>query len=148
VLAEMARKVLNRLTEFKVFTKAGMTEIKAGIMKATIKGVVLVAKLPVTDDGGDTIKSFGLESESFADFAGGETAAIGNDICGHGSAAFAVAAVNMLNDALALITAGKVEIDVRPLAAFFGKKTFEEKIHLDGVDGGNAEGVTDGAVGG
>ncbi len=59
-----------------------------------------------------------------------------------------VALVDVLDDALALIAAGEVEIDVGPLAALFGEKALEEQFHADGVDSGDAERVADGAVGG
>ena len=58
----------------------------------------------------------------------------------------AVALVDILDHALALIAAGKIDIDVGPFAAFFGKKAFEEEIHADRVDRGDSERVTDGAV--
>ena len=60
----------------------------------------------------------------------------------------AVTLVDVLDDVLAFVAAGQVEIDVGPLAALFGKKTLEEKFHADGIDGGDAERVADGAVGG
>ncbi len=61
---------------------------------------------------------------------------------------FSVALVDVLDDALALIAAGEIDIDVGPFAALFGEEAFEEEVHLDGVDGGDAEGVADGGVGG
>jgi len=64
----------------------------------------------------------------------------------HGRAALAVAAVDILNHFFAFVAAGQVEIDVRPLAALFGKETLEEKFHADGIDGSDAQGITDGAV--
>ena len=59
----------------------------------------------------------------------------------------AIALVDILDDALALIAAGKIDIDVGPFAALFGKKAFEEQIHADRIDRGDAERITDGAVG-
>src|ERR1019366_8660074 len=35
-----------------------------------------------------------------------------------------------------------------PLAALFAEEAFEEKVHADGVDGGDFERVADGAIGG
>src|SRR6202043_31198 len=52
------------------------------------------------------------------------------------------------NHFFAFVAAGQVEIDVGPLAAFFGKKALEEKFHADGIDCCDAERVADGAVGG
>ncbi len=59
-----------------------------------------------------------------------------------------VALVDVLNGALALVAAGKIEIDVGPFAALFGKKALEEQVHADRIDGGDAERVADRAVGG
>ncbi len=74
--------------------------------------------------------------------------AISNNIRSHGRAAFAVTAVNVLDNFFALVAAGQVEIDIGPLAAFLRKKPLKEKFHADRVDGGNAKGIADGAVGG
>ncbi len=60
----------------------------------------------------------------------------------------AVALVDVLDDALALVAGGEVDIDIGPFAALFGEEAFEEEVHADGVDGGDAERVADGAVGG
>ena len=49
---------------------------------------------------------------------------------------------------LALVAAGQVEIDVGPLAALFREEALEEQVHADGIDGGDAERIADGAVGG
>ena len=54
----------------------------------------------------------------------------------------------MLDDALALIAAGKIEIDIRPFAAFFGQKALEQQLHRHRVDGSDPERIADGAVGG
>jgi hypothetical protein len=55
-------------------------------------------------------------------FAPRHAVAIGDDVGGHGGAAFAIAFVQILNDAFALIAAGQIEIDVGPLAAFLERK--------------------------
>jgi hypothetical protein len=54
----------------------------------------------------------------------------------------------VLDDALALIAGGQVDVDVGPLPALFGEKAFEQKLHADRIDRGDAERVADGAVGG
>src|SRR5262249_28304700 len=38
-----------------------------------------------------------------------------------------------------LVSAGKVEIDIRPFAAFFGKKPLEQQFHADGIDSSDSE---------
>jgi hypothetical protein len=52
-----------------------------------------------------------------------------------------------LNDALALISAGKIEIDIRPFAALFGKKSLEQQIHFDRIDGGDSQRIANRAIG-
>ena len=94
------------------------------------------------------VERFGIEAERLADFARGGAAAIGDDVGGHGGAEFAVALVDILDGALALIAAGQIEIDVGPFAALFGEKALEQQIHADGIDGGDAERIADRAVGG
>ena len=60
----------------------------------------------------------------------------------------AVALVDVLDDLLALVARGQVEIDVGPLAALLGEEALEEQLHLHRVDGGDGQGVADGGVGG
>src|SRR5260370_36790166 len=55
--------------------------------------------------------------------------------------------VNALNVAFALISTGKVEIDIRPFASFFGKKSFEKQVHADRINGSDAQRVTHRAIG-
>ena len=99
-------------------------------------------------EAGDLVECLHVEAEDLADFARGEAAAVGDDVGGHGGAALAVALVDVLDDAFALFAAGEVDIDVGPLAALFGEEALEQQVHADGVDGGDAERVADGAVGG
>src|SRR6185369_14375648 len=49
---------------------------------------------------------------------------------------------------LAAVAARQIQVDVGPLAALLREKALEEQLHLDRVDGGDAEAVADGAVGG
>ena len=44
----------------------------------------------------------------------------------HRGAEFSVAFVDVLDHAFAFIAAGQIQIDVRPLAAFFGKEAFKQ----------------------
>ncbi len=148
VLAEMARHVLHGEAEFVIFAQAGMVEVESGVAETAVEGVVLVAKFPGGDSGGNFLERFRIEAERLAHFARSHAVAVSDDVGGHGGAALAVTLVDMLDDFFALVAAGQVEIDVGPLAAFFRKKTLEEQLHADGVDRGDPERVADGAVGG
>ena len=88
---------------------------------------------------GKPIERFRIESHGFADFARSGSVAIRDDIGSHGRAQRAVSLINVLDGPFTLIAAGKIEIDIRPLAAFFGKKSFEEQFHPHGIDRRDAE---------
>src|SRR5581483_693475 len=125
-----------------------MAKVKPRIMEASVQRVVLVAVLPVSVYGGEAVECFGFETQRLAHLASGEAAAISNYIGCHGRALLAITAVYMLDHAFALVAAGQVKIDVGPLAALFGEKSFEKKVHFDGIDSRDPERVTDSAVGG
>ena len=54
--------------------------------------------------------------------------------------------IDVLNGALALIAARKIEIDVGPLASFFGKEALEQQLHLHRIDCSDSKRVTHSAV--
>src|SRR6188508_2083008 len=62
------------------------------------------------------------------------------------AAGSSIARVNVLDDGLALIARGQVEVDVGPFAALLGEEALEEQLHLHRIDGGDGERVTDRAV--
>jgi len=144
----MPGHVLHREAKLVIFAQAGMREIESGVAEAAVERVVFVAKFPGGDGGGNLLERFRIEPERLAHFARGHAVAIGDDVGGHGRAALAIFLVEILDDFFALVTRGQVEIDVGPFAAFFGKKALEEQFHADGIDGGDAERIADGAVGG
>ena len=148
MLAKMPRHVLHGEAQLVIFAQARMLEIKPGIAEAAVEFVILVAELPGGDRGGNLVERFRIESQRLSHFPCCHAVAIGDDVRGHGSAALAITPVDVLNDLLAFIPAGQVEIDVGPFAALFGKEALKEQFHADGIDGGDAERVTDGAVGG
>src|SRR5215475_10105186 len=59
---------------------------------------------------------------------------------------FSITLIDILNGTFALIAAGKIKIDVRPFAALFGKKTFEQQVHADCINGSDSQRITDGAI--
>ena len=85
--------------------------------------------------------------QRLADFAHGAAAAIGDDVGGHGRAMFAIAAIDLLDHALATVAAGKVQIDVGPCLSAFAEEAFEEQIVGDRIASGDAEAVADDAIG-
>ena len=120
---------------------------KPAAWKLRLQRIVFVLPLPGADELGQAVEGFGVEAEGLARFACGGASAIGNDVGGHRRAQFAVTLIDVLNCPLALVAAGQVEIDVRPLATLFGEKALEKQVHADRIDGRDAERVADYAIG-
>src|SRR5207302_8730376 len=72
--------------------------------------------------------------------------AIRADISRHGRAQLAIAFVNILNGFFALVTAGQVQINVRPLTTLFRKKALKQQLHSHRINGSNGQRVTNRAV--
>jgi len=125
-----------------------MIHVEAGVFEIGLPIVFGAAPFELTDEAGEPVDGFGVKAESFADFARGGAAAIGDDVGGHGGAELAVTVVDILNSFFALVAAGKIEVDIGPIGALFGEEAFEEKLHANGIDGSDAEGIANGAVGG
>src|SRR5205807_900860 len=123
-------------------------DIQARVLKLALGRVFGILPFPGANQSRQAIDRRHLEAQRLADLARSRAPAIGDDIGGHGGAQLAVPLVNILNDALALVAAGQVEIDVRPLAAFFGEEALEEQLHTYRIDGGDAERKAHRAVGG
>ncbi len=87
------------------------------------------------------------ETEHLAHLADGALAAVGDDVGGHGGTARGEAAVDLLDDGLAALAAGEVEVDVGPGLAALAEESFEQELVADRVAGGDAERVADGGVG-
>ncbi len=147
VLAEVAREVLQADAELEVFGDARVLDVEAGVVEGVGHGVVLAAPLPLADERGEAAEGFLVEAEGFADFARGGLAAVGDDVGGHGGAELAVALVDVLDGLLAFFFGGEVEVDVGPLAAVLAEEALEEEVHLDGIDGGDFEGIANSGVG-
>src|SRR5204863_1710919 len=110
--------------------------------------VVIVAVAVRVEKLRQTIDLLERETERLSGLAHRAPRAVADDGRGHRRAAFAVAAIDVLDDLLPMISRGQVEVDVGPLAALLGEEAFEEEPHADRVDRGDAERVADRAVGG
>ena len=104
-------------------------------------------KVHAGDELREPADRLGILSENFAHLPDRHLDPVGDHVRGHRRSGEAVFPEDVLDHFLALIAGGQVDVDVRPLAAFLGEKTFEEEVHADGVDSGDAERITNGAVG-
>ncbi len=123
-----------------------MGEIESRIAQATVEGIVFVAEFPGRDRRRDPLQGVGVEAERLAHLARRHAVAIGDDIGRHRRPTLTVALVEILDHALTLVAARQIEIDIRPLASFFGKKTLEQQLHADRVHRRDAERIADHAV--
>src|SRR4051812_31195805 len=103
-----------------------MFRIEACFAKDFGAGIFWIFPAPMRDKFGETLEILRFESHCLTGVANSGPAAIGDDVSGHGGAALAVAFVNILNRALALVTAGEIEVNVRPFAAFFRQKPLKQ----------------------
>ncbi len=149
VLAEMARQVLDAQPQLGKRPHARHRRATGRLLRRLRPSVSVGStnsKLFITL-ASRSIVGVG-ERQRLADFARRAAAAIGDDVGGHRRAEPAVLLVDVLDDALAALAARQVEIDVRPLAALLREEALEQQVHRDRIDGGDAEAVADGAVGG
>src|SRR6266571_277331 len=109
----MTRQILYGLAQLKIFPDTRMAQVEAGIAKAVVEGVIRIAIFPLRDRSRDLAQSFRVKAEDFANFARCHATAVSNHIGSHGSAAFAIAAVQILDDGFAIVTTGEIKINVR-----------------------------------
>src|SRR5687767_4241565 len=145
MLPEMPRQSVDGAIQRDEGRHAGMIGGKAGFLdlRAQVHGVREIA---IGEERGKAIQNVPLKIEGLANFTRGAAATIGNDVRGHGCAVLAVTLVNFLDHPLAPITAGQINIDIRPAFTSFAEETFEKQFAADRIAGGDAEAVTDGAV--
>ena len=149
MLPEVPRQILDLHLEAHEVLHAQIGRIEAGAFQLRghrLDALADLAEVPGAEGLREFVGLLEREAERFADFARRGAIAIGDDVRGHRRAVNAVRFVDVLDDALALIARGKIEIDVRPLAALLGQKPLEQQLHRNRIDGGDAERVTDRAV--
>ena len=146
MLSQMTRQILHGLVKLKEFPDASIMQIESRIFELTCGRVLRIFPLPRVDQARQTSQRFVIKAQHLANFARSRSPTISNHVRSHRGAQFSITFIDILNRALALIAAGQIKIDVRPFAALFRKKTFEQEFHADRIDCGNAQAVTDRAV--
>src|ERR1700687_2745973 len=142
----MPGQILNFLAQFKKLSNAMLFEVQTRFLELSSERVLRIRVFPRTHKFSQPVQSFRIERKNFTNFASGGLAAVGDDIGGHRGAQLPIALVNVLNGASSLIPTRQIQVDVWPLTAFFGKKSFEKEIHPHGINGGNAKRIADRAV--
>ena len=142
----MARQILHSPAKLHVLGDAAMLNIKARIVEVASQRIVFILPLPGAHQPGQPIEGLGIEAQSLSCFACRRASAISNDVCGHRRTQFAVSLINVLNRLLALLSAGQIQIDVRPFAALFRQKALEQQIHANRIDRRDAQCIAHHAV--
>ena len=124
-----------------------MLQIEPASLEIAGERIFFIFVLPRVQQPRKPVEHFRVERQRLADFARRRTSAIGDHIGRHRRAQFAVSLIDILNRALALISAWQIQINIRPLAALLGKKSLEKQIHAHRIHGGNAQRIADRAVG-
>ena len=107
-----------------------------------------LAEIPATEPLRERVDLLGRIAEGLAHLARRGAVAIRDDVGRHSRAVRAVLLIDVLDDALALVSRRQVQVDVGPFAALLGEEPFEEQLHLHRIDRRDRQGVAHGAVGG
>ena len=147
MLPEMTRQVLDLAHQRDQPGKARRLDVDTAALEQRRQFVVAVAEFVDVVEPREAVDMFGREAQHLADLAHGAARAIGDHVGGHSGAALSVAAIDVLDDLLALVAARQIDIDVGPLPALLGEKALEQQLHPDRVDRRDPERIADRAVG-
>src|SRR5206468_8955657 len=114
MLSEMPWQILETQTELEKFADPLLAHIEAGDTELRFKSVRFILVFEMSDKPRQALQCFHIKTEHLSDFARSRAAAIGDDIRRHGSTQLAVPVIYVLNRALPLIAARKIQIDVGP----------------------------------
>src|SRR5258708_26817405 len=142
----MPRQILDAFAQLPIFPDARMVQVEAHLLKMIFEVIRWTAPFAAVHDARKLVEGLLIKSERFAHFPRRGAVAIGDDIRRHRRPELAVTLIYVLNRLLSLVPARQVEIDIRPLAAFFREKPFKEQFHADRIDRRNSEGIADRAV--
>ena len=145
MLAEMARQSVDRLIQPDERRHARMRFRQTRLLDLRLQ-IERVRKIAVREKVRKAVENIRRKIERFADLARRASAAISDDVRGHGRAVFAVTPVNFLDHTLAPVAARQIEIDVGPAFAAFAQETLEDEMIADRIDRRDAEAITDRAV--
>ena len=150
VLPEVARQVLDLEEEAQEVLRADVPRVEAG--RGDLAGEILhriadFAEAPAAELLGEVVHLLGRITHRLPRFARRRAVAVGDDVGCHAGSVGTVFRVDVLDDFLALVARGKVEIDVRPFSPLLREEPLEEQVHLHRVHGRDRKRVADGAVG-
>src|SRR5438067_943001 len=146
MLAQVSWQILNTLAQLPVLSDARMVQIEANLLKMIFEIVRWAAPFSAVHHARKLVESVLFESKSFAHLSRSGALTISNDVRRHCGAELAISLIHVLNHLLSLVSARKIQVNIRPFAAFFREKTLKEQFHPDRIDRRNSKGVANRAV--
>src|SRR5712672_3622815 len=143
MLAQMPRQFLQPHAQRMELPDTWMPHIQSSLAEICCQCIFGILIPPRTDKLCQLVEQIKIESQNLSNLASRGFPVVSNDVGRHRGAKFSVTFVNILNCALAFSAAGQIQIDVRPLAAFFGKKSLEEEFFLYRIRFRNSQHITD-----
>ena len=147
VLAQVPGQILDLLEETGEQTHRPVVSVEPGPLQPGLQGVAGVHVLEAAHVVGEAVDLLGGDPQYLANLSRGALVAVGDDVGGHGRSRRPVAGVDVLDDPLPAVPAGKIEVDVRPLPTLLRQETLEQQLHPHRVHRGDAEAVAHRAVG-
>ena len=133
---------LKELLDLRVF------EIKPCFAELLFGSIIRLFPAPDRRQTSEAVQRRRVESENLAHFSNSGAVPVRDHVGGHSRTALAVSLVNVLNDTFSFGAGRQINIDIGPLAPFFAQESFKEKPHANRIDSRDAQGITDGAIGG
>src|SRR5438477_6141586 len=146
MLAQVSWQILNTFAQLPVLSDARMVQIEANLLKMIFEIVRWAAPFSAVHHARKLVESVLFESKSFAHLSRSRALTISNDVRRHCGAELAISLIHVLNHLLSLVSARKIQVNIRPFAAFFREKTLKEQFHPDRIDRRNSKGVANRAV--
>src|SRR4051812_17940357 len=107
----------------------------------------LLGVVPMPNRSAQTIDGFEWQTERFADLTQRRFTSITNDLRDHRGSVTPPLRVDILDHFLTTLVL-EVDVDIGRLGSLFTQEAFEQQIGALRVDGGDAERITDRAIGG
>src|SRR5579859_4366311 len=119
MLAKVSRQILNPFAQLPVLSDARMVQVEANLLEMVFEVIRGTAPFATVHHARKLVESVLIESKSFAHLSRGRAVTISNDVRRHCGAELSVPLIDVLNRLLSLVSTRQVEIDIRPLTAFF-----------------------------
>src|SRR5260370_35979971 len=110
-----------------------MVEVEAGVTELALRGLLGIFPFPGPRQAAELFQAGNFEAQRLAHLARGGAPAVRDDVGSHRRTKLSEALGNILYGLFALVSAGQVDIDIRPLAALCVEEAFEQKAHTDRV---------------